>query len=32
MAGLAPGLWRVRIQWKAGGTDYYADQKLVIPR
>jgi hypothetical protein len=32
MAGLAPGLWRVRIQWKAGGADYYADQKLVIPR
>lgn len=24
------GLWRIRIEWKLDGLDYYFDQKLVI--
>jgi len=29
---LAPGLWKVRIDWTAGGQDYYAEQDVLIPR
>jgi len=29
--GLQPGLWRVKVQWKAGGEDYVLDQKVVVP-
>ncbi len=30
-AGLAPGLWKVKISWKAGQQDCFMDQKVVIP-
>jgi nitrogen fixation protein FixH len=29
-AGLAPGLWRVRVTWSAGRQDFYLDQNIVI--
>jgi nitrogen fixation protein FixH len=29
-ADLRPGLWKVRIQWNAGGQDYFFDQAVVI--
>lgn len=29
-ARLSTGLWHVRVSWKAGGADYYYDQKVVI--
>jgi nitrogen fixation protein FixH len=29
--GLEPGLWKVKVQWKAGGEDYVLDQKVVVP-
>jgi nitrogen fixation protein FixH len=29
--GLQPGLWRVKVEWKAGGEDYLLDQKVVVP-
>lgn len=28
---LAPGLWRVKVAWKAGGKDYLLDEKIVVP-
>ena|SRR5271167_3758839 len=27
---LAAGLWRVQASWRAGGQDYYLDQRIVI--
>ncbi len=27
----AVGLWRVRVAWKAGGLDYYLEQRISIP-
>lgn len=27
---LAAGLWKVRIRWKSGGEDYYAERNLVV--
>lgn len=27
---LAPGLWKVRVAWAAGGQGYFLDQKLEI--
>lgn len=27
---LSPGLWKVRLQWKVGTEDYYADRSLVV--
>ena len=27
---LAPGLWRVRVKWNAGGQDYFLDQKIIV--
>ena len=29
-AGMAPGLWRVRVTWTAEKQNYYLDQKVVI--
>jgi nitrogen fixation protein FixH len=29
--GLEPGLWKVKVQWKAGGEDFVLDQKIVVP-
>ena len=29
-AGLAPGLWKVRVSWTAEQQDYYLDQKVVV--
>jgi len=26
----APGLWRVRVKWNAGGQDYFLDQKIIV--
>lgn len=28
---LASGLWKVRIQWKAGGDEFFADRNLIVP-
>lgn len=28
--GVAPGLWKVRLQWRVADQDYFADRKLVI--
>ena len=27
---LEPGLWKVRLQWKAGGQNFYYHKKIVI--
>jgi nitrogen fixation protein FixH len=29
---LTPGLWKVRLSWRADGQDYYFDQPLVVGR
>jgi nitrogen fixation protein FixH len=29
-AGMAPGLWKVRVSWSAGNQDYFLDQKVVV--
>ena len=29
-AGLAPGLWRVRVSWTAEKQNYYLEQKVVV--
>ncbi len=29
-AGLAPGLWRVRVSWTSQNQDFYTEQKIVI--
>ena len=29
-ANLAPGLWQIRVQWKADGQEFYFDQRVVI--
>ena len=28
---LEPGLWKVKVQWKAGGEEYVLDQKVILP-
>jgi hypothetical protein len=30
-AELRPGLWKVRVQWKVGGNEFYLDRSIVIP-
>ena len=30
-ASLSPGPWKVRLSWKVGADDFYADRNLVIP-
>ena len=30
-AGLASGRWQLRIQWSAGGRDYYLERDLRLP-
>lgn len=27
---LLPGLWKVRVTWKAGGEEYFFDQSIVV--
>lgn len=27
---LADGLWKVRVQWHAGGQDYFVDQPVIV--
>jgi nitrogen fixation protein FixH len=27
---LAAGLWKVKATWRAGGQDYYLDQRIVV--
>ena len=27
---LQPGLWKVRVTWKAGGQEFYTDQSVVV--
>jgi hypothetical protein len=29
--GLQPGLWKVRLRWKAGDEAFYAERPLVVP-
>ncbi|MGE3311343.1 MAG: FixH family protein [Limisphaerales bacterium] len=28
---LAPGLWKVRLQWNSGGREYFAERSVVVP-
>ena len=28
---LLPGLWKVRVQWKVDGQDYFVDERVIIP-
>jgi len=28
--GLRTGLWKVRVNWTVGGSDYFLDQKVVV--
>jgi hypothetical protein len=28
---LVPGLWRVQVQWRLHGEEYYAEQPLILP-
>jgi nitrogen fixation protein FixH len=30
-ANLPPGLWKVRVSWRADNRDYFIDQRVVIP-
>jgi hypothetical protein len=30
-SSLLHGLWRVKVNWKASGLDYYAEQAVVLP-
>ena len=30
VSGLAKGLWKIRVAWKAAGLDYFLDQKIVV--
>jgi hypothetical protein len=30
VAALSAGLWKVRLSWKAGETEYYIDQSVVL--
>ena len=30
-SSLTPGLWRIRISWKAGGEEFYRDDSVIIP-
>jgi hypothetical protein len=29
-AGLMPGLWRVKMEWKVGGVEYYQEKMVVM--
>jgi hypothetical protein len=29
-AGLAPGLWRVKLEWKVDGVEYYTERVVVV--
>ena len=29
-AGMAPGLWKVRVSWTVENQDYFLDQKVVV--
>ena len=29
-SALQPGLWKVRLQWKAAGQDFYFHQKFIV--
>lgn len=31
IGGLAPGRWRIQLQWSAADRDYYAERDLRIP-
>ncbi len=31
LPGLEPGLWKVRVAWKAGGAEYFHEQSLSLP-
>ena len=30
-SGLASGLWRVQVQWRARGEEYYLEQPFMVP-
>ncbi len=32
VSALPSGLWKVRVQWKAGGQEYYFERPIVIKR
>lgn len=31
LSGLAPGRWRLQLQWSADGRDYYAERDVRVP-
>ena len=31
VANLAPGPWKLRVNWQAAGTNYFLEQTLVVP-
>ena len=30
VAGLTPGLWKIQVEWKMGGEDYYIEQPMML--
>lgn len=32
VAALEPGLWKVRLLWRTGGQDYFAERNVVLKR
>lgn len=32
VTGLQAGLWKVRLQWRAGGQDYFVERSVVLKR
>lgn len=30
--GLKPGLWKLKVDWQAGGNGYYKEEALTVPK
>jgi hypothetical protein len=30
LGGLLPGLWRIKVEWRMNGEDYYSEQPVVL--
>ena len=30
--GLKPGLWKLKVDWQAGGTGFYQEKALTVPK